>query len=122
MDAAVSTFKDTYNAIPGDITDPDKRLPNCAAACLEGTATDNGNGHLENKPDETPIGKEGEAFFVQLNSAGLLSGITPAAAASTAFGANFPAAKISGNGFQAGSVFAAGTALTDVIGTVTAPN
>jgi hypothetical protein len=122
IDAATSTFKDTYNGIPGDITDPDKRLPNCSAACVVGAGTANGDGHLENTPDATPIEKEGEAFFVQLNAAGLLSGITPAAAGSTALGANFPAAKISGNGFQAGSILATSDSPSTVIGDVKAPN
>src|SRR5690349_8212917 len=32
IDAATSSFKDMYNALPGDITNAANRLPNCGAA------------------------------------------------------------------------------------------
>ena len=32
IDAATSTFKDTYDSLPGDMTAPTTRLPNCLAA------------------------------------------------------------------------------------------
>ncbi|EGE59901.1 hypothetical protein RHECNPAF_178002 [Rhizobium etli CNPAF512] len=101
MDAATSTFRDTFNALPGDIQNPTTRLPNCTAATVCGSAG-NGNGSLSNAPGQTPLNQEGERFFVHLNAANLLSGVVPTTS-SAALGSNFPAAKISGNGFQVGS-------------------
>ncbi|HIL28602.1 MAG TPA: prepilin-type N-terminal cleavage/methylation domain-containing protein, partial [Micavibrio sp.] len=36
IDAATSTFNDTYNAFPGDMSNALTRLPNCAAPCANG--------------------------------------------------------------------------------------
>jgi prepilin-type N-terminal cleavage/methylation domain-containing protein len=94
IEAAISTFSDTYAAIPGDLVNPATRLPNCAGACIVGAGATNGNGHLENTPGQTPIGAENEAFFPQLAQAGLLSGLTGAAAASTTIGGNFRGRKL----------------------------
>jgi prepilin-type N-terminal cleavage/methylation domain-containing protein len=114
IDAAVTTFKDTYAALPGDMgpagatTGPAARLPNCAASALCSTAGD-GNGIIGNNPGVTPIGNEGERFFVHLNAASLLTGIVPANQGSVQIGANFPATKISSNvvlvgGSQTGAI------------------
>jgi hypothetical protein len=51
----------------------------------------------------TPIGAEGEAFFPQLAAAGLVTGLTSAAAGSTTVGGNFPGTKIANNVLMAGS-------------------
>src|SRR5271154_6440841 len=103
IDASISTFRDTYAALPGDMLAAATKLPNCLAApCTSAVA--NGDGKLGNLPSATPIGTEGEAFFPQLNAANLLTGIVPsAAAAGNIFGGNYPAAKINGNGFQPAS-------------------
>src|SRR5271166_4848058 len=47
IDAGVSTFKDTYASLPGDMTNPTVRLPNCAAGTACGNAG-NGDGQLAN--------------------------------------------------------------------------
>jgi prepilin-type N-terminal cleavage/methylation domain-containing protein len=97
IDAATTTFKDTYNALPGDILSPGTKLPaGCAANALCNTAG-NGDGVIGNLPNVTPVGAEGERYFVHLNAAGLLTGIVPDVTGSTVIGNNFPAAKISGN-------------------------
>ena len=108
IDAAVTTFKDTYAALPGDIgpagatTGPGARLPNgCALNAVCNTAG-NANGRLDDTPGTTPLTFEGERFFVHLNAAGLLTGIVPAAANSVQIGGNFPAAKVSGNAVLVG--------------------
>jgi hypothetical protein len=56
---------------------------------------------LDNLPSASPIGQEGEAFFPQLNAAGLVTGLQGAPAASTIVNGNFPATKISNNILQA---------------------
>jgi prepilin-type N-terminal cleavage/methylation domain-containing protein len=101
IDAATSTFYDTYNTLPGDMLSPDKRLPNCSSAPC--SSAGNGDGHLDTAPGVSPLSSEGERFFVHLNAANLLSGIAPGAAGSTGIGVNFPATKIGGNAFLVGS-------------------
>ena len=115
LEAATSTFKDTYASIPGDITTPTTRLPSCAAATVCGTAGD-GNGRLGNLPSVTPVGAEGERYFVHLNAANLLTGIVPAASGAANFGGNFPATKVSGAGIQAASSTGAVAEFPSVIG------
>ena len=103
-EAAISTFHDTYASIPGDLLNAATRLPSCGGACVVGaSAANNGNGRLENLPVATPIGAENEAFFPQLAAAGLVTGLSGAAAASTTVGGNFPATKIANNVLMASS-------------------
>ena len=52
IDAATSTFKDTYAALPGDMTAPTTRLPNCGAAPC--SVAGNGDGKLANVPGTGP--------------------------------------------------------------------
>lgn len=101
IEAATTTFRDTYNALPGDIVSPATKLPNCLAVpCAVAGA--NGDGRITNAPSAAPS-VEAEGYFVQLNAAGLITGIVPSTANLTAFGGNFPEAKITGNGFGVGS-------------------
>lgn len=104
IEAATSTFRDTYAALPGDIRNPGGRLPNCTAApCnTDYGAGNTGNGTLNNNPSQTPVGAEGNSFFVHLNAADLMTGIVPGAAANIP-GGNFPEAKLRGNVIQAAS-------------------
>jgi prepilin-type N-terminal cleavage/methylation domain-containing protein len=94
VDAAVTTFRDTYNALPGDITSPGTKLPNCAANVLCNTAG-NGDGIIGNTPGATPVGAEGERFFVHLGEASLITNIVPDVTGSVVVGRNFPGTKIS---------------------------
>ena len=72
VDGAASTFKDMYNAFPGDTLNANARIPNCAAApCLPGSGTE-GNGTLETAPD-TAQGAEELAFWSQLGAADVLA-------------------------------------------------
>lgn len=120
IEAATSTFRDTYASLPGDMLTPNTRLPNCTGAPCS-TAGD-GNGILNNLPSGTPIGQEGERFFVHLNAANLITNIVPATGApGNAFGGNYPEAKVSGNGFQASSSTGAIGNFPGIIGT-TVPN
>jgi prepilin-type N-terminal cleavage/methylation domain-containing protein len=117
IDAATSTFKDTYANLPGDMTNPGARLPNCLAApCL---VVGNGDGKLATTPGQAPTA-ESTAFFPQLSAADLITGISPVAA-STAFGVNFPQAKIDSAGFFAGSA-AVPADFTAAIGTLGTPS
>jgi len=109
MEAATSTFRDTYASLPGDILTPATRLPNCTTgACA---TAGNGNGRLDNLTSATPIGAEGERFFLHLNAASLLTGIVPGASGVLT---NFPSTKISGSVIQAGNA----AAVADLAGAV----
>jgi prepilin-type N-terminal cleavage/methylation domain-containing protein len=122
IDAAISTFRDTYSALPGDMVTPNLKLPNCTAVPCIAAVAGNGDGSLGNTPAQTPTGAEGGAFFVQLGVANLITGIVPTAGAiGEVFGANYPAAKISGVGFQASSSTGVIADFTGVIG-LTVPN
>jgi prepilin-type N-terminal cleavage/methylation domain-containing protein len=118
IEAATTTFRDTYNMLPGDMTTPNTKLPNCAAApCL---TPGNGNATLDNLPSVAAnvAANEGHQFFVHLNAASLLTGIVPGVGvASDVWGGNFPAAKITGNGFFAGATTGV-AALVSQIGAV----
>jgi hypothetical protein len=95
IDAAATTFRDTYAAMPGDITNPVQTLPNCAAAPCSNAG--NGDSRVNtNSPDALPAG-ENIAFWVHLSAADLISGVNPALG--NAFGGFFPAAPISGGFF-----------------------
>src|ERR1700732_4041122 len=44
IDAAISTFRDTYASLPGDLVNPAARLPNCLAAPCVAAVAGNGDG------------------------------------------------------------------------------
>ena len=103
IDAATTSFRDMYNALPGDMLTPTTRLPNCAAALC--ATPGNGNGTLTNTPGVVPtIGNEGGVFFVHLAAAGLLTGVDSGGAAlNPTWGGSFPGTKVPGGGIWASS-------------------
>ncbi len=103
IDAATSTFSDTYNAFPGDMVNAQARIPNCAGTCANG----NGNSFISNAgvaiaPNSTGV-NAGEAlnFWIHLNLADLISGVDNTGTA--AFGASMPTTNV-GGGLVAGYV------------------
>jgi prepilin-type N-terminal cleavage/methylation domain-containing protein len=105
LDAATSTFRDKYDALPGDLLTPATRLPNCTAVggC---NIAGSGNGILNTTPGATPAG-EATRYFVHLSIADLIANIDPNGGAA-AWGSLYPEAKVNG-GFHIGSA-TAGTA------------
>jgi prepilin-type N-terminal cleavage/methylation domain-containing protein len=108
IDAAVSTFKDMYASLPGDILTPTTRLPNCGAAPCNVPGGGDGNigavggGTITFNAAPTT---EQSNFFVHLSAADLITGINPALLLT--FGGQFPAAKLNGGitpGTLAGNV------------------
>jgi prepilin-type N-terminal cleavage/methylation domain-containing protein len=95
LDAALNTFQDKYNAIPGDMTTPNTRLQNCAGACAE---AGNGNSRIDEPtfPAIPTATQEGAVAFAHLSAADLVSGIDYADTASVTFGRNLPAVKAGG--------------------------
>lgn len=110
IDAATTTFRDMFSALPGDMANANNRIPNCpAGTCAPATVAGvTGNSRIDSPFNAAPA-VEGIAFWWMLNAADLLSGIDPQQGA--VFGGQFPAAKI-GGGFHAG--FVAGGALAGV--------
>ena len=56
IEAATTTFRDTYNALPGDMTTPNTKLPNCAATCLAMLAGANGDGRIDKRSGSGSFG------------------------------------------------------------------
>ncbi len=105
----------TYElSIPGDMTDPSEKLPNCSSApCSDSVG--NGNGALNNALNAAvPPGSEGGHFFIQLAAAGLHENLQNNMAKAGQWGGIFPAAKV-GGGFVIGNVTGLGS-LTNPIG------
>ncbi len=95
VDSAVSTFRDAYNAFPGDITNAANRIKNCnQAPCNIVPASS--NGHLERAPGvAVNIADDGAAFWAQLSASDIMGGVTPSAAA-VALGESHPEFQIDG--------------------------
>lgn len=98
FDGALSTFKDKYGAMPGDMLTPSTRLRNCTAAPC--STAGNANGRIEGSNAAQPIGApalatEGLVAFPQLAAADLISGVSITGGTVT-FGSYLPDAKVGG--------------------------
>lgn len=72
LDAAMNTFQDKYNALPGDMSDAETRLPNCTGQCQNGA----GGGTISTDlAPPTGAADEGAQAFVHLSTADLISGV-----------------------------------------------
>jgi prepilin-type N-terminal cleavage/methylation domain-containing protein len=91
-DAAVLTFMDAYNAMPGDMLSPSTRLPNCSAAPCS-TAGD-GNGQIGNTNGIT--GAENPFVWQHLAAANLVTGIDTARTWTNWYEASFPTLPLNG--------------------------
>lgn len=93
VDAGMSTFRDSYRAVPGDMATALVRLPNCAAPCANG----NGNGII-NDPATGNVANNGEAYlaFKHMALADVIGGVDPSAANGTTFGTQFPSTALGG--------------------------
>lgn len=98
VEGATSTFRDMYNALPGDMTNPGTRLSGCTVAPC--SRAGDGNGRLDSVPGAAAVAaSEAVAFWAQLNAADLFSGVD--GSATVAWGQALPEASI-GGGFTAG--------------------
>ncbi len=97
MDAATSTFRDMFNAVPGDMATATNRLAGCTVApCANG----NGDGRVSVAVGAAlATGNEAGNFFLHMLYADLISGIDGTAGAT--YGQEFPAAPV-GGGFTVG--------------------
>lgn len=112
IDAALNTFKDQYNAMPGDMLNPGGRLPGCTAAPC--TTAGDGNGVLASAPGAAPAAGEAANFWTHLAAANLITGVL-ANPTGFSFGNQFPTSQLAG-GYTVG-YSNAGT-LTGIVSTV----
>ncbi len=73
-DAAALTFLDSYGALPGDITNPGTRIPNCSTSPCNTAGDGNGRVGWASIGDGSP-NPESNAFWLHLAAANLISGI-----------------------------------------------
>lgn len=114
VDAAFSTFRDMYDAVPGDMTTPAARLPGCNAGTQCVVAGD-GNSRVGTPATFSAVaalGTENTAFWAQLSAADLITGIDTSTAATANWGSALPSSKIAGGfkiGYETGDGTNAGT-------------
>lgn len=96
LDAGTSTFRDMFNAVPGDMLTATNRLAGCAAPCANG----NGDGRIGVAVGAAlASANEASNFFQHMLYADLISGIDGTAGAT--YGQEYPAAPV-GGGFTVG--------------------
>lgn len=119
-EAAITTFRDAYNAMPGDMPNTANRLPGCAGTICEPEPTEAGNGVVGDPAWGTglfaaqmtgpmngaaaDVGAETQLFWVHLLKADLIAGVTDSPTRTgglLAWGDSHPAGRI-GGGFVAG--------------------
>lgn len=97
IDAATSTFRDQYDALPGDMRNATTRLVGCAAApCTNG----DGDSRLDQALGIVPAG-ESLSFFPMLRTSDLITGFD--GTNTVAFGAALPVSS-AGGGYTVGYV------------------
>ncbi len=97
IDAATTTFRDMFDGLPGDING--NRIAGCAAIVgCDPPVANRGNGRIDSGFAAAPTA-EGDAYWLQLNAADLITGIDPNGG--PIWGGQYPAAKM-GGGFHVG--------------------
>ncbi|PCI56917.1 MAG: hypothetical protein COB36_01195 [Alphaproteobacteria bacterium] len=107
IDAATSTFRDQYDAFPGDMRNASTRLIDCATdPCNDGDGDSRININVGAAGD---VDDEGAFFFNQLKAAELISGFDGSAVYN--FGAALPSASM-GGGYMIGHAVTGTTLFT----------
>ncbi|MCK5284759.1 MAG: prepilin-type N-terminal cleavage/methylation domain-containing protein [Alphaproteobacteria bacterium] len=87
VDAATSTFRDTFNMLPGDIDNIAIRLPAVCTAALCAATDGNANGIVDPDPGAAlAAADEMGVYFMHLAAVDLISGVNPSATVFTAAG------------------------------------
>lgn len=99
-ESATTTFRDTYDSLPGDMPTATTRLAGCTGTCANG----NGNSIIGNAgglgTNQSAVANEPSQFWRHLMLSDLITGVTMTAG-ETAFGESHPAARL-GGGFTVG--------------------
>lgn len=119
IDGALSTFRDMYRGLPGDITRVSTRIPNCTGACNRDGSGDNRIGDAAGANSLGgalgDLNNENGAAWAQLIAADVLTGVTVASASNVAveIGVTIPEAEM-GGGIEIGYTLAGNLpAMTD---------
>jgi prepilin-type N-terminal cleavage/methylation domain-containing protein len=126
LDAALNTFQDKYNALPGDINNPTTRLSGCTAAPCNDAG--DGDGRIGTSLTTVPTNSNEEGvMFAHLSAADLVSGVDVTGSSAT-FGRMLPQVKAGGGMWVsygaaqvAGSLLTIGRHYAVLNGTVAAP-
>ncbi len=105
IEAALSTFRDKYNALPGDMLNAQARLPGCTGSpCNAVRGNTLGNGVIDGNPGAAPAAtSEGTVAFSQLAAADLITGVNVLSQSSAVnVGDEIPAGTIAGTSFRLG--------------------
>lgn len=95
IDAAILTFQDVYDSLPGDISNAGTRVPNCTDTCDQ-------SGDANGRIDDTGPGEavtsasENRAAFTHMAAADLLTGISATPSATVEAGDSVPNAEVGG--------------------------
>jgi prepilin-type N-terminal cleavage/methylation domain-containing protein len=118
-DAATTTFRDSYAALPGDMINPDTRLPNCTtgSSCdVDGDANGLVGTAITSLTGTVGLTGENQTFWLQLAAANLISGVNSTATGTQSWGNHFPTAKISGGFMITQASMAAATPMQSASG------
>ena len=103
-ETAMLTFSDIYRSLPGDIKNPGRSIPGCAALIHCSSSGGNGNGFIGSTEimswgdlDQSGLNTEPTQFWMHLKQADLVSGLT--GEPSQEWGKAYPASPL-GGGFQ----------------------
>jgi prepilin-type N-terminal cleavage/methylation domain-containing protein len=102
IDAAISTFRDSYAAMPGDMDDATTRLPGCNAAPNCGDNPNLPDGRINGvSAGQAPpnVASENAQVWLHLSAADLLGGVQDTNAAGLTFGEIMPAGNVGGGFF-----------------------
>ncbi len=118
IETAMTTFRDSYNAVPGDMLAPANRLPNCTGECAN---AGNGNNRIDANGTAITVvqaaaANESTRFWTHLAAADMIGGVDPSSAVINVWGGQLPEAEI-GGGF---TVTYAATTPGDVAGPLVA--
>ena len=102
---ALSIFQTKYNAVPGDMADPDDKIVGCDQ-CAATNSTTHGDGYIDGTTLSASVGdgflnNEASRFWLHLLKANMITGVSDAALTATdpAWGETHPAAKTGKGGF-----------------------
>ncbi len=140
IESGISSFRDKYAALPGDMANATGRLPNCALAasvCIADASVGTlGDGVISSAGPASDPGlaqvntNEGGKAFIHLGAAGMIGGVNPSALTATAItaGQNNPITPVGGAwviGTSTGAAFTGVPFLTGMVAGVyvaTSPN
>lgn len=104
VDTAMTSFRDLYRFLPGDLNGAAASIPNCTAACAQ---DGDANGAIGTDPGlaNADIANENGAAWAQLAAAGFLTGVDPSQATTAVptAGVTIPEVPLGNGGMQVGN-------------------